>query len=358
MIGPLAIALVLGGLIFFHELGHFLTARFLRIGVRTFSLGFGPKLLGFQSGKTQYKLSLIPLGGFVQLVGENPDEDPDPEFDRSESFSLRPAWQRMLVVAAGPIFNFVLAWLIFWVLALSVGKFELLPVIGEVHENMPAAAAGITEGDRIIKVNGEPIEFWQDMAERIVGGEGEALTLSIEREGEIIELDITPKYQVRENMFGEEERIPLIGVSSAGETQEIPMGLFGSMKEGADRTWATISLTFTSLVKIVQGSVDLENVGGPIMIGQIVTQQAQEGLLEVLLVTAIISVNLGLINLMPIPVLDGGHILFFLIESLAGRPVPEKWQNFTTRIGIAMLLAIMALAIYNDVVRLVKDSTS
>lgn len=358
MIGPLAIALVLGGLIFFHELGHFLAARSMRIGVRTFSLGFGPKLFGFQGGKTQYKLSAIPLGGFVQLVGENPDETPDPEFDESESFAKRPAWQRMLVVAAGPVFNFVLAWLIFWMLAWSAGKIELLPVVGEVHENMPAAAAGIEKGDRITAVNGEPIIYWQDMAERIVESEGETLDFTVQRGDETLVLEMAPKYQVRKNIFGEDERIPLIGVTSAGETEKIPLGFIGAMREGARETWGVISLTFTSLLKIVQGVVDLDTVGGPIMIGQIVTEQARVGLINVLAVTAIISVNLGLINLMPIPVLDGGHILFFLIESVVGRPVPEKWQNITTRIGIALLMAVMALAIYNDLARLFTETTS
>ncbi|MDY7002114.1 MAG: M50 family metallopeptidase, partial [Thermodesulfobacteriota bacterium] len=324
MQGFIAVVLVLGGLIFFHELGHFLVARLLGIGVRTFSLGFGPKIFSFVKGRTRYQVSIVPLGGYVHLAGENPEEGPSPDFPESADFSRRPAWHRMLVVSAGPLFNFVLAWLIYWGLLWGYGKMELLPGVGEVLENGPAAQAGIEPGDLVTAVDEKPVSYWREMAEAIQESQGQTLTFTVQRGSQTLALKITPETRVHKNLFGEEIKTPMIGVTSSGGYVILPLGGGSAMVDGVVQTWDVISLTFKGIVKIVQGAIPRTAVGGPIWIAQMVTEQAREGLANLLTLAAIISVNLGLINLLPIPVLDGGHILFFGLETIFRRPVPNR----------------------------------
>jgi regulator of sigma E protease len=351
MISTIAIILVLGMLIFFHELGHFLMARLLRIGVSTFSLGFGPKLWGFTSGNTQYRLSAIPLGGYVKLAGESRDSPVPDGFAEKESFILRPPWQRIIVVAAGPVFNFVLAWLIYWGLFWSMGQAEILPTIGTIVDGSPAYEAGIQEGDRVTAVDGRPVDNWTELATTIRTSEGRELRFTLERHGSRTTVGIEPRVEVQKNIFGEEIRVPLIGISPAGDMIYTPLGPFDSARAGLAQTWELIKLTVQGIIKLVERIIPLETIGGPIMIAQLVSEQAHRGLADVLALTALISINLGLLNLLPIPVLDGGHILFYAIETVTGRPLSEKWQQITIRIGLALLFALMALAVYNDLAR-------
>ncbi len=358
MQGFFAVVLVLGGLIFFHELGHFLVARLLGIGVRTFSLGFGPKMFSFTRGRTRYQVSVVPLGGYVHLAGENPDEEPSSDFPESADFSRRPAWQRMLVVSAGPLFNFLLAWLIYWGLLWGYGKMELLPGVGEVMKEGPAATAGLEPGDMVTAVDDKAVSYWREMAEAIQESEGKTLTVTVQRAGQVLALKVTPELRVHKNLFGEEVKTPMIGVTSSGEYVILPLGGGSAMVDGVVQTWDVISLTFRGIVKLVQGAIPRSSVGGPIWIAQMVTEQARVGLANLLTLAAIISVNLGLINLLPIPVLDGGHILFFGLETIFRRPVPRRWQAITTRMGIAFLVALMALATFNDLQRIFWSSPS
>ncbi|WP_461208332.1 RIP metalloprotease RseP [Desulfocurvus sp. DL9XJH121] len=352
MQGTIAVILVLGMLIFFHELGHFLMARTLRIGVKTFSLGFGPKLLGFTRGRTEYKLSAVPLGGYVSLVGESGEDDLPEGFGASESFALRPPLHRMLVVAAGPVFNFILAWLILWGLFFAEGKMDLKPVVGMVQENSAAQKAGIRPDDHITAIDGQPLTFWREMTAMIQDSGGRTLSMTVERGDEILTLKVTPRLSQRKNIFGEVVSTPMVGVGSRGDVVTVPLSFGESLVEGAAQTWDYIDLTLQALVKIVVRSVPLDSVGGPIMIAQLVSKGAQEGLTSVLFLMAIISVNLGLINLFPIPVLDGGHILFCGLEMILRRPVPERVQIATTRMGILFLVLLMGLAIFNDLYRI------
>ncbi|WP_027183985.1 RIP metalloprotease RseP [Desulfovibrio inopinatus] len=351
MLSTLSVILVLGGLIFFHELGHFSVARLFGIGVKTFSLGFGPKLAGFTSGLTEYRLSVIPLGGYVQLVAQDPGEEAPAEFPPETHFILRPAWQRMLVVAAGPIFNFVLAWLIFFVLLLANGKMELLPIVGEVRDNSPALSAGLKSGDRILAIDDTDVSYWRDMSTIIRSSQG-PITLTIDREGDVFSKKIEPKVETIKNLFGEEEHVALIGVTSAGKTVTIPQNPGNAIVGALNQTWDIIALTAEGILKLFTRVVPLDSVGGPIMIAQMVSQQANEGLFNVLALMAVISVNLGLLNLLPIPVLDGGHILFYTLETAFRKPVSEKLQRITTHVGLAFLLGLMALAIFNDIQRI------
>jgi regulator of sigma E protease len=352
MLSVIAIILVLGALIFFHELGHFLLAKLFKMGVKTFSLGFGPRLAGFSTGKTDYVLSAVPLGGYVQLVGESPDAELPEGFSQAESFSDRPPWQRMLVVAAGPIFNFVLAVAIYWGIFLGAGQQALLPVVGEVQKDTPAAEAGLQAGDRVLAINGQEIEYWHEMAQRIQKSGGQPLNLQVSREQAIRELTVKPQIQTTENIFGESIKVPRIGVVAAQETVHIPMGPLESGKQSIIQTGRLIVLTFEGIIKIIERVVPLDTIGGPIMIAQLVSKQASQGLVDVLALTALISINLGILNLLPIPVLDGGHILFFGLETILRRPIDQKWRILATKIGLTLLIALMALAVYNDIYRI------
>ena len=361
----LAVLLVLGGLIFFHELGHFFMARVLGIGVNTFSLGFGPKLLSRRLGKTDYCLSLIPLGGYVSLVGEEDDADADeqetaphdpdaPVFTEAEEFFHRPPWQRLLVIAAGPAANFLAAWVLYTGLALFNGQTYMLPVVGGVMPESPAATAGLQAGDRILSIDGHDITVWSQVAERIAAAKGEPVRLHYERGNEERSLRLVPEAKTRKNFFGEDEPAWLIGVQVGKATAVRELGLFEALAAGTRQTWDVTELTVLGIAKLVQRVVPLDNVGGPIMIAQVVGQQAQQSLTGVLLLAALISINLGILNLLPIPVLDGGHIFFLTCEMILRRPVSATIRAFSIRMGMALLIGLMLFATWNDVMRLLS----
>lgn len=356
----ISVVIVLGGLIFFHELGHFMMARALGMGVSTFSLGFGPKILKHKSGKTEYALSLIPLGGYVALVGESDAADIPQGFSQRESFALRPAWQRLLVIAAGPAANILLAWLLCWILAFGWGTPVMQPVIGAVQPDSPALAAGLEAGDRIEAINGSPVKSWEAMSEAISKSEGRPMHMLVLRpandghEQKSLELTVIAHKSTRKTIFGEDETAWLIGVRAGNAVSAVPESFFAAAKSGILQTWNMVSLTWQSFVKLAQRVVPLDQVGGPIMIAQMVGEQAHHGLAGLLALTALISVNLGILNLLPIPVLDGGQILFCILEIIFRRPVPLKAQEYATRVGIVLLLGLMVLSTFNDVWRLIK----
>jgi len=338
------VVIVLGGLIFFHELGHFLLARLFRIGVKTFSLGFGPKLIGFRHGRTEYRLSAVPLGGYVQLVGQDPGEDIPEGFGPEHRFDLRAAWQR--------------AWAIIFGLFLFQGRYELLPVLGQVQAGGPAEAAGLQSGDRVEAIGGKPVATWQELRDEIAGSGGAALELTLRREGKPLRIAVTPKLMMRKNIFGEDVSSSMIGVAPSGESVVISLNVFEAVGASVDKTQEIIRLTGQGIWKLIVGVVPLDTIGGPIMIAQLISQQVEKGSVEVLTLAAFLSVNLGLLNLLPIPVLDGGHILFYALEGLRRRPVSIRWQQITTRFGLALLLCLMALAVYNDMHRTILEMTS
>ena len=352
MLNVLAIILVLGILIFFHELGHFLVAKLLRVGVKTFSLGFGPKLVSFSGKSTEYRLSAIPLGGYVQLVGEQPDSEIPENFSEEQSFSARPPWQRMSVVAAGPIFNFVLAWFIYWGIFVGAGQQALLPKIGKVQNSTPAHAAGLQQGDVVKSINGNKINYWGDLAEFIRDSKGEELRMTVQRDDNRIKFNLEPEVLVSKNIFGEEIKSPKVGIIAAGETVRIEQGFFEASWLGMKQMVNLLRLTWTGIIKMIEGVVPLKEIGGPIMIAQLTSQQAEKGFINVLGLTALISINLGILNLLPIPVLDGGHLLFYGIEIILRRPLDYRWRMLAIKIGIVLIIALMTLAVYNDIYRL------
>lgn len=347
----LAVVLVLGGLIFFHELGHFVVARRLGMGVSVFSLGFGARLFGITRGKTDYRVCAFPLGGYVQLVGESPDAELPEGFAQEESFSRRPPWQRMLVVLAGPVFNFLLAWLIFWGLAYSQGVQEMLPVIGQVTNASAAEEAGLTPGDRIIEIDGQPIAAWDDLVTRIEANTGAAMQVTVARGRELVSLDVTPRLQEKRNLFGEIKIVPMMGIAPSGELSTRELGFLGAAVQGGRQIWEVSGLMIMGIVKLVERVIPWTDMGGVILISEMIHKEAQNGLVNLLALTALISINLGILNLLPIPVLDGGHILFFFLETVTGRPLSPKVQQAALRIGMTLLLMLMIVATINDILR-------
>lgn len=350
LFGIVAVVLVLGGLIFFHELGHFLAAKSFRIGIKTFSLGFGPKLFGITRGNTTYQVAVLPLGGFVSMVGEQDPADIPAPFTAEDSFALRPAWQRLIVVAAGPFFNLFLAWLLYAMLFISQGQNYLLPEVGSVQPGTPAMSAGIQGGDSIRAVNGKPIARWDDLLAAVMSSEGRPLALTIDRAGTEQNITVTPAAVERKTLFGENKTSWGIGIIASMATGHIRYSAPEAAGQALRHTWLVTSLIGESIVKLFERVVPLESLGGPIQIVKEIHNQARTGgLVGVLLAAAFISLNLGLLNLLPIPVLDGGHILFMLVEIVRGKPAPEKLMDITARIGIALLLALMVFATYNDI---------
>jgi regulator of sigma E protease len=346
-----AFVIVLGILIFFHELGHFLVARLCGVGVNTFSLGFGPRIFGKTIGRTDYRISAIPLGGYVKMVGEDPGAEIDPA-DRDSAFTHKHVFQRMMIVAAGPLFNFLLAFLIFYGIFQFSGMFILQPTIGKVQPGKPADVAGLQSGDRILAIEGTAIESWDDMAVLITESNGRELTFSIRRDEQVLKISIQPELDVARNIFGEDIDRYVIGIAAAGKVTQKRLNPAQALFEGVHQTYKISELTLISVVKLIQGSISSKTLGGPIMIAQMAGEQAQAGMVNLLFFTALISINLGILNFLPIPVLDGGHLLFFAIEAVTGRPVSLRVREIAQQIGIFILISLMIYAFYNDITRI------
>ncbi len=347
----IAFIIVIGILVFIHEFGHFIAARCFGVGVDVFSLGFGPKLLKKKVGRTQYCLSAIPLGGYVKMVGEEPGADLASE-DRHLSFTHKNLIRKSLIVAAGPFFNFFLAIFLFYVLYQFSGLYLSRPIVGQIVEDTPAAAAGLKPGDIIREINRTRVESFEDVSEIITSGKGQILNILFERRGEIMEIRLTPVLSPGKNLFGESVEKYVIGIVGSGEVYNVPLNPFQAMGRAVGDTWGLIELTLLSIVKMIKGTISANNLGGPIMIAQMAGEQARAGIMNFAWFIALLSVNLGIINLFPIPVLDGGHLLFFAVEGITGKPVSEKMRETLIRFGVAVLVALMVFVFYNDIVRM------
>ncbi len=350
----LAIVLVFGGLIFFHELGHFIAFRLFGVGVITFSVGMGPRAWGVKRGKTEYRISWFPIGGYVAGVGEYSKDVETLGFTQEESIASRPAWQRLLIAFAGPFMNLVIAWLIYWGMIASMGMAVTLPQVGGIIKGSAAEQAGMLPGDMITEIDGVAIERWAQVPEIVGASGGKQLSVQAERDGSLMNFSIVPRRSERVNIFGETETAWLLGVQASGRVRYEAKGFSESSWLGLRQTWNMIDLTLTSIKKMLFGSVPADSVGGPILIAQMLGEQARAGFAPLMLLAALISVNLGLLNLLPIPVLDGGTILFCLIEMVIRRPVPEKVQEWSMKAGAALLIALMVFATFNDIMRWFK----
>lgn len=351
MIGTIAVILVFGGLIFFHELGHFLLARAFSMGVKTFSLGFGPALFSFNWGKTKCQVAAVPLGGFVALVGETPDAEIPAPFTREESFSLRPAWQRFFVIAAGSVFNLLLAWLICWGVMWSNGRTYIPPVVQGIVEGSGAAQSPMREGDRIVSFNDRSITRWEQLPLYMMGNGGKDVSLTVERaDGSLLVFSLTPTELERPMPDGGVRKAWSLGIRS-GEVEHRDFNFWQAPVEGLVEARYQVETTWYSLIDLLSRKVEFDNVIGPVGITKTIYNQAEYGIVPVLMLAAFISVNLGIINLLPIPVLDGGHLVFLLLEMLARRPVPIKIQEKAAMVGLFLLLALILGATFNDVMR-------
>jgi regulator of sigma E protease len=438
---------VIGVLILVHELGHFAVARLTGVGVERFSIGFGPVLMRWRGKETEYCLSLIPMGGYVKMMGEeNPMEGGDAlPYDSAKAFALKPLWARFLIVFAGPGMNFVLAMLIFTVVFATFGRPVWPAAVGRVAEGSPAAAAGLKTGDVVEDVNGRPVKYWEDLERTLadsggrpitmrvkrgageetvtvtprrkaitdpifgerreawdsgagpqlvpqissvlpdspaqraglqagdvvlaVGGQpvftpedlveairtrpGQPLPITVERNGQRLSVTVMPRAVTEKAPTGQEITVGKIDAGIATKSVRFePYGPIAAVEHGVVRTWDVTVLTLKGLWKLVSRQIDSSNIGGPIQIATEAGRQAKEGLGPLAIFTAFISVNLAVLNLLPVPMLDGGHLLFFAIEAVLGRPLSLKKREAAQQLGFVLLMILMVYAFYNDLMRL------
>ncbi len=349
----LATVFVLGILIFFHELGHFLVAKKSGIRVERFSLGFPPKLIGKKIGDTEYCISWVPLGGYVKMAGE----DPDQKEIKGEpwEFMSKPVGTRALVVFAGPAMNFLLAILIFWGIIFFAGKQEIhedTNQIGLVAAGGPADEAGIKPDDRIISINGIEVATFKEMAEIIYQQVEKPVEVKWIRDGEQHTATITTFKDRILDETGEVKYVGKIGIGPSYTT--VKVGFFRSLLEGISTAVFILVETIKFIIGLITGAASIKLVGGPVFIAQVAGQTARAGFVSLLSFTALLSINLSLINVLPIPVLDGGHLLFLGIEKMRGRPLSLKQRAAMQQIGFAFLILLIIFITYNDFLRLIK----
>ncbi len=342
--------IVLGLLIFVHEFGHFLWAKFFRVRVLKFSLGFGPKVLSKQFGETEYILSIFPLGGYVKMFGETGGEEEIPPEEKKFSFSHKSVWQRFIIVAGGPIFNLIFAVFLFFLIFFTAG----IPQPAE-GTKIGAEAAGIKGGDIILTINGEETSTWEEVSDLIKNSGGHPVLLMIQRGAENIEVTAQPRMEKTKNIFGEEvgERL-MIGISRSEEVVYEKASLIQAISAGFKQTWSFMYLTIVGLVKIIQKVVPASEIGGPILIAQLAGQQMEAGWINFLYFMGLISVNLGILNLLPIPILDGGHLVFFSVEAVMRKPLSLRTMEMMQQIGLVLLGTLMIFVFYNDIARLLS----
>ena len=355
---------VLTIVVFFHEFGHFLVARWCGVRVLTFSLGFGPEIAGFNDRHgTRWKISAIPLGGYVKFFGdENAASAPDhaataamTEEEKRDSFIGQNVASRAAVVVAGPLANFVLAIAIFAVLFMTVGKPIASARVDSVLPGSAAAAAGFKPGDLVTAIDGENIGTFSDMQRIVAISAGSPLTIVVERDGHAVTLKATPQLKDIKDPFGNMQRIGVLGISRSmapGDVRTKRLGPVDAVSQGAQETWFVIDRTMSYIGGVFAGRERANQLGGPIRIAQVSGEVASAGFAALLHLTAVLSISIGLLNLFPIPLLDGGHLLFYGIEAVRGRPISERAQEVGFRIGLAIVVMLMIFATFNDILHL------
>jgi regulator of sigma E protease len=366
MISILTAIFVLSLLVLVHELGHFAAARRLGVGVIKFSIGFGPRVWGVVRGGTEYVFSAFPLGGFVKMVGEH-EEDPVPAEgaytatpaaappDPALSFENKPVWARMIIIVAGPFANVLFAVLVFWIVFMA-GVPMLLPEIGTVQPNFPAADAGLRPGDVITAIDARPVDTWEDLTAVVHTSGGVERAFTIRRGTETLTLRITPRASPSSTVFGEPTTVGLVGIAPAERFTTKRYGPLAAAVLSLRRTGEITRMTLVGIAKIFQRIVPANTIGGPIMIVQMAGQQAQAGVMNLIFFSAFLSISLGLFNLFPIPVLDGGQIWFLLVEAVRGRPLSRRVKEITQQVGLGLLLLLMLFAFYNDITRVITGN--
>lgn len=346
--------LALGVLIVVHEFGHFIVAKRLGVKVLKFSVGFGPTIVSRTVNGTEYALSAIPLGGFVKMAGEDPDAPADEPLDPTTSFSHAALWRRTAIVCAGPLFNFLFAWFAFWFAFWAFGA--QVPndsaKIGHVEEGRPAHRAGLQVGDVIIAVDGNAVGTWTEVAKAIRATKGRKVAVQITRNGQPLTLEIQAEPTTDPMVAGDEEKAYVIGIMQSSDRR--PIGLFEAVGMGATQTYRWSQTIVVGLGMMLQLRVSPKEIGGVVEIVRQAKRTAEDGLEKLLHFTAIISINLAILNFLPIPVLDGGHLFFFLIEGVRRRPLELRHREIAQQVGLVVLVALMMLAFYNDIARVIR----
>ena len=345
----------IGPLIFIHELGHYFVGRWFGVKAETFSIGFGREVAGWTDKRgTRWKIGWLPLGGYVKFKGDmNPASQPSPEWlslpaeERAQTFQAKPVWQRFLIVVAGPFTNFLAAILLFMGIFAAIGYPTSPALVTAIVENSPAAEAGILPGDRITGIDGKHIRNFAEVREYVMLRPSERMSVTVEREGQELRLPLTSGTDIARDSFGNEAKIGTLGVySNALELEKLPVTELPG--EAVRQTWTSLQQMVVALGQFISGDRSVKELGGPLKIAQISGQQASLGWLPFFWLMAVISINLGFINLLPIPLLDGGHLLFYSIEGIRRKPIRPETQEWAFRTGLAALLALMIFVTFND----------
>ncbi|PLP58786.1 RIP metalloprotease RseP [Mesorhizobium loti] len=352
---------VLTVVVFVHEMGHYLVGRWCGIGVRAFSIGFGPELIGFTDrGGTRWKLCAIPLGGYVKFVGDmsvtssQPGEEELEKLSDSErkvAFHTQPVWKRAATVFAGPLFNFLLTIAIFAVLFMTFGRSVLEPAVAEVRPGSPAAEAGILPGDRFVSIDGAKVESFADVQRLVSGRAGDAITFVMLRDGKDISVVATPQLFEQEDALGNKVKIAVIGVTTnkeVGQPRHVTYSPGGALVAAVEATGQIIERTGLFMKRFAVGREDKCQLGGPVKIAGMAGQAAKLGFEWLVQLAALLSVGIGILNLLPIPPLDGGHLLFYGIEAVIRRPVSERMMEAVYRTGMILVLGFMGFVFWND----------
>jgi len=351
--------LMLGPLVTVHELGHYLVGRWFGVKANVFSVGFGHEIAGFTDRRgTRWKLSALPLGGYVQFAGDmNPASVPDAEWfalpahERQQTFQAKALWQRVLIVAAGPVTNFVVAITILSAFFLAFGKPDIPPVVEVLREEGAAAQAGIELGDRIVAVGGDSVESFDELAGKIAPFPGERLALQVERDGERLAIDLTIPTVVERDRFGNTFKVGQIGIGS-GSGRLVPVGPVEAVALGVRETGEIVEMMVTGIWQIITGRRSVQELGGPVKMAKFSGEQLSLGWVQFIHFVALVSINLGFINLLPIPTLDGGHLAFYAAEAVRRKPAGARSQEWAYRTGLAFVLALMLFVTINDVASL------
>ena len=348
MLATVSFIAVLSILVIVHEFGHFIVAKKTGVRVEKFSVGFGPEVFGVTKGGTRYSISLIPLGGYVKLAGETGEEELKGE---SWEYLSRTVGERAKIIFAGPLLNYILAFFIFSFIFV-IGYPTLTTKIGQVISDYPGAAAGVKAGDVILEINGQEVNYWEDVTNSIHTNKEPEIDLLVERGGRLVDLKVTPKSQEVKTIFGSKKRVGLIGIMPSEEIVYVRHNVIKSVYMGGKKLVMLTYITYRALWASFTGVIPFkESITGPVGIFYITGQAARMGIVYLLHIMGILSASLAIFNLLPVPVLDGGHLLFIAIEKVRGKPVSHRVQENITQVGLALIICMMLFVFYNDFMR-------